>query len=118
MKQAKVLLVRVPSWTDRGQVSCAVNGKQRKYTWEGFYVRMGEMRPGDEVVVTFPMVEKTLERKFKSEKYTITLRGFTVMELLPKADVTPLFQRASYRGAEAPVKNVTRFVSDQQRIIW
>ncbi len=117
MKQAKTLLVRIPSWTDRQQVSCSVNGKRREYNWEGSYLRVGAVQPADEVVVGFPIVEKTLQREIKSHRYTVTVRGFTVVDLLPKADVTPLFERAYYRRGAAPLKNVRRFVSEQQ-ITW
>lgn len=117
MKQAKIPLVRIPSWADRQQVSCSVNGKQRWCVWEGSYIRIGAVQPGDKVVVAFPVVEKTLQRDIKSHSYTVTMRGFTIVDLQPHADVTPLFARAYYRHASAPLKNKTRFVSEQ-RIIW
>ena len=117
MKRAQTVLVRIPSWTDRKPVSCLVNGKRREYTWEGSYIRVGAVESADEVVVTFPVAEKTLQREIKSHKYTVTFRGFTVIDLLPKPDVTPLFERAYYRCADTPMKQVTRFVPEQQ-VIW
>ena len=84
MKRPQTVLVRIPSWTDRKPVSCSVNGKRREYTWEGSYIRVGAVESADEVVVSFPVAEKTLQREIKSHKYTVTFRGFTVIDLLPK----------------------------------
>jgi len=117
MKQARIALVRIPSWTPRHQVSCSVNGKNRQYVWEGAYIKIGLVQAGDTVAVTFPIVERTLRRDLKSHVYTVTVRGFTVVDLQPYADVTPLFARTYYKRSSAPMKNRQQFVSEQ-RIVW
>jgi hypothetical protein len=68
-------------------------------------------------MLQFPVVERTLHRRIKSNEYTVVLRGFTVVELLPRPEVTPLFERSRCRQPQAPVKQVSRFVTDL-RIAW
>jgi hypothetical protein len=60
------VLVRIPQWTDRKQVACAVNGRQVKFTWaERGYARLGEVKAGDEVRVEFPMKEREVQSVLK-----------------------------------------------------
>ena len=118
-----LLLNRASPWADlqsylpRKKVSGSLNGKQRQFPWRGADLEVGSVRADDKIVVRFPMVEKTIQRDLKSEQYTYTVRGFTVVDLQPTPAVTPLFQRAHYRAAQAPMRKVRRFVSEQ-RIVW
>ena len=117
LKQRKNLFVRIPDWVNKKRVSCSVNGKRRTFKWDGSYIAVGSAQPEDQVVVTFPIVERTLTRDIKSQQYEVTFRGFTAVDLQPGADVTPLFQRAHYRSSRAPMKKVRRFVTEQ-KISW
>jgi len=117
MKKDRNVQVRIPSWTDADGVSCQVNGKAREAQWKGRYVSIPSVEAGDVVTVQFPMVEKTIWRQIRETDYTITFRGFTVVDLSPKADVTPIFQRAHLRRDRAPMRKVTRHISERN-IQW
>ena len=117
MKQAKNVFTRIPGWTQRAKVSCTVNGEKRNYQWQGNYIAIGPLNTGDEAVVRFPIMEKLMYRSLKGHEFWVTVRGFTVVDVEPHVEVTPIFQREKYRRPKAPMRNVKRFVSSQ-RIDW
>jgi len=118
MKQAKNVNVRIPSWTNHDKVTCSVNGQDRTPEWaRGTYLRTEGLQAGDELVVQFPVPEKTLYTNLRGKEFWMTVRGFTVVDLQPHADVTPIFQRDFYRKTKAPMRKVRRLVSNRS-IVW
>ena len=117
MKRKRNVWFRIPSWTDKDMVSCTVNGKPKKFRWEGNYIYLKKLKPGQELRVEFPISERTIYRNLKGKEYFFTLKGFTVIDMHPRAEVTPLFVRDHYKMNETPMRNVKRFVADQN-IIW
>jgi hypothetical protein len=117
MKEKKDVQVRIPGWTLKDQVDCTVNGRKRDFTWLGNYISVEGLKPGDELVVQFPMIEKKLYRGIMGQDYWYTVRGFSVVDLEPHADITPIFRREYLRTSPAPVRTVERFVSGQE-ITW
>ena len=113
MKRPQNVLVRIPSWTNWDEVRCSVDGQARAFEWAGRYIRVASLKPGEALTVEFPMVEKTLYRNLKGHDFVITVRGFTVVDVQPHAEVTPVFRRQHYRQSEAPMRQVRRFVSAQ-----
>lgn len=113
MKQRRNVFVRIPSWTDWDQVRCSVDGKPRKFEWAGRYIRVPKVKKGQALTVEFPMKEQTLYRNLRGKDHVIDVRGFTVVDVQPHVEVTPLFQRDRYRQSEAPMRKVRRFVSNQ-----
>ena len=117
MKEKKNVYVRIPSWTRKEEVTCSVNGMDIDLSWQGVYISVAGLQPSDELVVRFPMTEKMIYRSLFKKEYWITLRGFSVVDLRPYAEVTPIFRRDYYRDSPAPTKTVERFVSKQE-VIW
>jgi len=97
---------------------CKVNGRHQKVTWVGRYVNTGPVKNGDQVVLTFPIREQTVQENIGSVKYKLVLKGSTVLSIDPKGKNVPLYQgRERYRSNQAPFKEVTRFVSSES-ILW
>ena len=117
MKEKKNVSVRIPDWTNKKAVTCRRNGIIQDYEWRGNYIHIESLKPDDELVIQFPISERLVYRNLKGTDYWMTVRGFTVVDLKPQAEVTPIFQREHYRRSSAPTKKVTRFVSNQ-RITW
>ena len=116
----KSVLLRAPEWieTNSPQVVCQVNGAARSLNWEGRYVNVGATRPGDKLVITFPISEKTVREKIGPQTYTLVVKGNTVVSIDPPGKDVPLYQdRAKYRKAEVQWRKVWRFVSEEQ-IRW
>jgi hypothetical protein len=98
-------------------VACNVNGAPRIVRWDGRYVDAGAAHPGDMLVVTFPIAERTVKETIGDVPYTLTIKGNTVTTINPAGKVGPLYERAYYRADRAPMKKVSRFVSDET-IVW
>jgi hypothetical protein len=112
------VLVRMPEWIEDGsqEVSCQVNGGRRSVKWHGRYIDLGHAKPGDAVMVRFPIGERTVQAKIGNVEYKLKLRGNTVVSIDPPGQNGPLYERAYYRQ---PVRwrKVDRFLP-QQKINW
>jgi hypothetical protein len=81
-------------------------------------VNTGPLRAGDRVLLTFPIHERTIQDNIGPVKYTLVLKGNTVISIDPKGTNVPLYRgRERYRRNQAPFREVTRFVSSQS-ILW
>jgi hypothetical protein len=121
MKRAcRNVQLRAPEWIRSSslELACKVNGDPRALTWDGRYVNVGPLKKGDKIVVTFPIHELTVQENIGPVKYTLVLKGNTVVSIDPKGKNVPLYQgRERYRSDQAPLKEVTRFVSNEN-IVW
>jgi len=108
--------VRAPEWVETGSplIACKVNGATRPLHWSGRYVNVGAARPGDNIVVTFPISERTVKEKIGAGTSTLVMRGNTVVSMDPAGKDGPLYQdRGKYRTSEIAWRPVKRFVSDE-----
>ena len=110
IKDAPLVAVRIPAWTERDQVTCQVNGEKRNLLWAENYIRVEGLTQGDEITVEFPMREFTVFKEIGERTYKLTIKGNTVINIDPEGTIYPLYQREHYRNNEAPRKKVTRFV--------
>jgi hypothetical protein len=121
MKQpCRNVQLRAPEWVGSASpdLVCKVNGESRTLSWQGRYVNTGPLKPGDQVIVTFSIREQTVQENIGPVKYTLMLKGSTVISIDPKGKNVPLYQgRERYRSSQAPFKEVTRFVSSEN-ISW
>ena len=81
VKDADKVAIRIPEWTDREQVACKVNDKEKEFAWSGNYVEMNGLKAGDTVTVKFPMKEETLFKLIGDIPYKLTIRGNTVVDM-------------------------------------
>jgi hypothetical protein len=113
------VLVRAPEWVKAGspELICKVNGIPREVRWEGKYVDSGKAVPGDKIVVTFPIRERTVRESIGGVPYTLVIKGNTVISIDPPGENGPLFERASYRANQTRWRKIGRFVSEES-IVW
>jgi hypothetical protein len=113
------LLVRVPEWVESHspQVVCKVSGVSREFNWDGRYINVGAGRPGDTIVVTFPIGERTVREKLGNVHYTLVIKGNTVVSIDPPGKIGPLYARASYRENQVRWRKARRFVPEED-ILW
>lgn len=119
-EQCRNLRVRAPEWVRESDpaLKCTVNARVRAPQWEERYVDLGAVKPGDAVVLTFPIAERTIREKIGAQTYTLTVKGNTVLSIDPEGKNGPLYQdRAKYRSSEVAWKHVKRFVPEQD-ILW
>ncbi len=127
----KDVAIRIPEWANWNEVSCSVNGEERGYEWDGGYITLSDIQGKDEIMVEFPIRERTIsttiDREFIWESRLtknpdaggdceVTLRGNTIVEVTPDAGL-PFAHHAKYRADHVATKKVSRFVSKEQ-FIW
>ena len=84
----------------------------------GQYVKLGPVKAGDKVSLTFPIRERTVKERIGPETYTLVVKGNTVVSIDPVGQDGPLYQdREKYRKGEVQWLQAKRFVPDEQ-IVW
>ena len=129
-KAAREIWARLPIWVDSKQVSCRAGDKAVHPDWVGRYVRFEHVEPGQVVTIEFPVEERTeswtappqgspllTELPPSGLRFTMKFRGNTLVELSPPLGPGSwLYQQrpALYSAKQAPMKEVTRYVTPIQ----
>ena len=115
-KTCSRVLVHAPQWIDTGsdQIAATVNGKARALSWEGRYIHLGEVKNGQTVIVKFPIAERTVKETIGNLKYTLVLKGNSLVHIDPPGKKGPLYLRDHYRENQVRWRKVKRFVSHEQ----
>jgi len=135
-KTAKAAYVRLPYSVDPRDVQVSAPNRALAPHWMNKHVVLSEIRPGEEIQITFPIKEDTatytlynvLERPYLSEmgnslrterQYACRFRGNTLVDISPKLSMPsyPIYLRDHYRQAQAPLKTEARYVTSQV-IAW
>ncbi len=87
------IAVRVPGFVKREDLAATVNGNRLDLRFEGGYVVTPKLSPGDRVVFTYPLAEKTEtisvgNEGFQQYDYAVKWRGSTVLGLEPGENAT------------------------------
>jgi len=113
IKNAPRVAIRMPEWCAPDDVVVRVGDEERIALVEGHWVRVGWLRPGDVVSLTFPLPERTLYRVIGEMPYKLVLRGSNVVSIDPKGIAYPLYE-------DQPTGKLVRrerFVP-QKRVLW
>ena len=113
VKQPLDLAIRIPEWVGPGEVRCQVAGAERRLEFDGRYVQVGAVKPGDVATVTFPIAERTDVVYVEKEQYTLIRKGNDVVHIHPPGKYCPLYQRAHYRANTTRWRKLERFVSNE-----
>lgn len=113
VKATVALSVRIPEWVEPNQVHVTVNEAPRDATYDGRYAKLGHVGAGAQVVLAFPIEERTDEIFVEKRRYRVVRRGNDVVWIDPPGRYHPLYQRAHYRQDETRWFEVSRFVSDE-----
>ena len=116
-RQVCRLSIRIPEWVQPGEVRCQVNGVDRPVSWEGRYALVGSVKPGETIVLTFPITERRDVIQVEKQQYRIVRRGNEVVFIDPPGRFGPLYQRQYLRSPDTRWKRIQRFVSDET-LIW
>jgi len=115
----KSLLVRAPEWVARGssEVACTVNGATRTPQWQGRYLSLGAAQPGQTLVLTFPISRRTVTERIGPEKYTLGMKGSTVISIDPVGKNGPLYADRERFNGDVQWRKWQRFVADEP-VAW
>jgi hypothetical protein len=114
IKDAPEVAVRLPPWCSPGDVRVRVGGAGRKGLTEGRFVQVGGLRPGDQVLLTFPLPQRVVHRVIGEIPYRLALRGANVISIAPKGAAYPLYERQP----EGKLVRKTRFVPRIGELTW
>jgi hypothetical protein len=89
----------------------------RDLTSDGRYARVGGVKAGQTVTLTFPIPERTARVIVEKRPYTLIRRGNDVVYIDSSGKNCPLYHRGHYCQGETLWKNVRRFVPAQE-IPW
>ena len=118
VKKPLNLQVRIPGWAETGKTVCKVNEQERELEWEGRYARVGHVKPGDVVVLTFPIEERTVKEKMWGTDYSMIIKGSSVVFIDPPGKYYPFYQRDHYRQNQVRWVKRKQFVATQPAIDW
>jgi hypothetical protein len=113
VKQGVDLSIRIPEWVTPAETHCKVNDKDRSLEWEGRYAKVGSVKPGDVVILTFPIFKQTDHAHIEKQPYTLVRKGNEVISIDPPGRYYPLYQRQHYSDDAPRWRRITRFISDE-----
>lgn len=120
IKQPAELWVRVPEWVAPENVEANVNNSASELTIDRRYVGIGAVKAGDEVVVEFPISERTDVAVFRmgilEQTHSLVRKGNDVVAIFPRGRYYPYYRREHYRQNEPRWWNVTRFRTSHQGV--
>jgi len=113
------VLLRVPEWVESGSIAVVgkINAKPQQLRWEGRYVNIGAVKPGDMIDVSFPIATRTVTETVGTIRLTMEVRGNTVISVSPRGKIGPLYDRTHYKASAVPWRTVQRYVADKE-ISW
>lgn len=105
------LTVRIPEWVRTGEVQATVGGKDRTIAVSGRYADIGPVSAGEVATMTFPIHERDEITTVHGRKYTLRIKGNTVISVDPPGKYCPTYQRAGYCENVVPYRTVQRFIA-------
>ena len=121
-KLARTALVRIPHWVDMDEVKSSVNGEATRPQASGRYLVFDGLTKGATIRLEFPIRETVDHYTINNQRYQLTFRGSTVVDIAPRSKdraladwakgiYFPLYQRSAYRADKAPMRQARRFVA-------
>jgi len=109
------LRVHAPSWVAPATqgISVSVDGIFRIPVWKDRFLSLGGVAAGQTVRVDFPISNRSEIATMGTKRYTLDLRGDTVVRIDPPGGTGALYQREYFTAGQPRMKEVTRYVSDE-----
>jgi hypothetical protein len=82
--------LRIAPWVERDSVALVVDGEPREPHFDGGYLVVEDLKPGQRGVVQFPVPVKTESETVDGIEYTTTWAGSQIIAILPRGTVSPL----------------------------
>ncbi|MAE68154.1 MAG: hypothetical protein CMJ18_28220 [Phycisphaeraceae bacterium] len=117
VRQPVRLSVRLAEWTNPRDVRVTVNGEDRDAPVQQRYAEIGDVRPDDHVVMTFPIAETHDVVHIEKKRYALIRRGNDVVSIHPRGRYYPFYQRDHDRTDEPRYRRVSRFVAEDE-VVW
>jgi hypothetical protein len=114
LRAARRLRVRVPSWVARETLVLLRDDERIAPTWDGDYLRVDDLAPGQTVSLRYPLGERTEEEQIDGARLQVRWRGGTVLGVEPGGAWLDAYGR---RPAAAPLA-APPLPPRASRIVW
>jgi hypothetical protein len=115
-RQARMALVRIPNWVEMKEVKSFIDNAAARPASSGRYLIFDGLQKGAKIRLEFPNPKTKEEHTIGGERYQVSFRGSTVMDIEPRPKdpgLIPLYQRSHYKAEKAPMRTVRRFAPDK-----
>lgn len=112
-KRAHTALVRVPGWLRTAHITSTLNGMAVQPGRSGAFLLFPNLQPRDEIRLVFPVRDSVEEYTVAGQKYRLTLRGTTIVDISPRPEepgVYPTYLREHMKATRAPMVRARRFI--------
>jgi hypothetical protein len=103
VRQAAPFFLRLPEWADSARLRLTVDGIERPASRRGRYLALGEARPGQTFVVTYPQQTGERAETIAGCEYATRWKGGTVTRITPPGERYPIYERAHFEATEPPL---------------
>ena len=93
IKKACSVSLRLPKWIANKTLNVRCTERALETRFNGRYLLLDHLAPGDTVRLTYPLPETRREYRIDGESYTGFWRGGTVVEMTPRGEPYPIYQR-------------------------
>jgi hypothetical protein len=101
--QAAPFFLRLPEWTELDSERLTVDGVERPAERRGRYLALGEARPGQTFVVTYPLPVRDRTETIAGQEYATRWKGGMVTRIAPHGERYPIYERAFFEDGEPPM---------------
>lgn len=104
IRQAASFSIRFPRWLEEDNILMSVDGAPPcRVNWRGGEYRLGEARPGQTFVITYPLSDRDVTDTIAGTDHVTHWKGGTVTRITPIGGRYPIYERAAYEGTEPPM---------------
>lgn len=90
--RAATVLIRVPGWVRRENVTLRLDGMEASPEWAGAFLRI-HGTPNMRVEMEFPLAERRSQEEILGQAYQLHWIGSTLMRIDPPGEIYPIFRR-------------------------
>lgn len=76
-------------------------------------MNLGKAKPGDSVDLAFPISTRTVKETIGAVRYTLEIKGNTVVSIDPRGNYGALYERKQYTADQVSWRKVQRFVPEE-----
>jgi hypothetical protein len=105
VKDARRVLVRIPTWAPHDKVRLYVDKQSVDATWDGDYVVFAGVKKDQQLTVLFPLRVATVKETVGSlagVEFTQTWRGNTIVDIAPRGRWIPMYHRPELTTSDVP----------------
>lgn len=103
VEEAAPCFLRVPEWAEVAGLRLLVDDVARPLRWEGRYLALGTLQPGQVAVLTYPQRRAETSERVLDQEYTVRWKGGTVVRIAPEGDGYPTYQREGFEAPDPPL---------------